>query len=210
MLRRLSQILIWGIFAAVSLSGCITVGSGTSRSTRSSSSDLEAKVDRLIEGQVYNEKALSYLAEQARREGGGEISIFFGPGSAWIPPSSLSEERFVGFLDYLSREARGREIYLVYVVSTSAPGGIDFNQKLALRRLQSVSNLTRLYLKDVPHRTAKVINLGEHQSPAEGGLAVHRRYRKVRVIAVYDVQDLPPLVDHLGNAVTVTAPETAH
>ena len=138
-------------------------------------------------------RAVELLEELSRRQGTGEITIFFPIGSSSINKKSLEYERLVRFLDYLSRESRGRRILLISIGSASAIGNMRQNLKLAERRSEAPSEVIEKYLINTPHEYFKVYGIGDMYSPKEVKLKEHERYQHTRIIALFDKNDTPRL-----------------
>lgn len=152
---------------------------------------IEQRLDALAEGQVITHEALEGLIALGQRQGTGEITLFFGPGEARLDGSQ--QARLVRFLDTLQREAHGREIRLVCVGSAGSRGPLDWNRRLSERRALAARSVIDHYLVNAPHSYLDLYGTGSTQSPPDVGLKVSRRYRSVRVIAVYDEGQLPEL-----------------
>ena len=140
-------------------------------------------------------QALGLLENMAEQQGTGEITLFFATGSARLAKGSLEYNRLVRFVDYLSREAKGRDLHLVLVGSASATGNPKRNLKLSRRRAQTPVDIIDKYLVNVPHDYYKVYGLGDMYSPQKAAKKVHLRYQNVRLIAVYATDKLPKLPD---------------
>src|SRR5499433_123525 len=78
-----------------------------------------------------SQQALGILEQLSQQQGTGQITLFFPTGSAALPSSGLQYDRLVNFLDYLSRNSRGRQIIFVMIGSASATGGLSINEKLS-------------------------------------------------------------------------------
>ena len=138
-------------------------------------------------------QALDLLENMAEQQGTGEITLFFTTGSSLLPKKSLEYNRLVRFVDYLAREAKGRQLHLVLVGSASATGNSKRNLKLSQRRAQAPVDVIDKYLVNVPHDYFKVYGLGDMYSPQKAAKKVHLRYQNVRIIAVYATDKLPQL-----------------
>ena len=66
-----------------------------------------------------SQQALRMLEHLSEQQGSGEITLFFPTGSAALPQSSLQYQRLINFVDYLSRNNRGRKILFVMVSGRS-------------------------------------------------------------------------------------------
>ena len=116
------------------------------------------------------EKALRILEEVAKSQGSGEITIFFDTGTSGIAYNSLEYNRLIRFVDYVSRESRGRKVHFVLVGSASSVGGKTVNQRLSDRRANAPVDVIDKYLVNVPHDFYKVGGVGEMYSPEKGRL----------------------------------------
>ncbi len=157
-----------------------------SRSVRSATQRIEDKVDRLITGQEITHDLLDELLGLARKQGSGEITLFFGAGNGNLRPGSDEHRRLVRFLDQLAVQSSGRKIVLVCVGSASAPGWLKLNQRLSQRRAQTTAAEIERYLVNHPHKVKKATGSGARNSPVKAGWRINRRYQSVRVIAVFE------------------------
>src|SRR5262245_38330524 len=140
-----------------------------------------------------SQQALGILEQMSQQQGTGEITLFFPTGSAALPSSGLQYDRLVNFMDYLSRNSRGREVIFVMIGSASATGGLSINEKLSRERSQAPEPVIDQYLVNVPHRFFKVYGLGDIYSPKNVTLQEDQRYQNVRIIAVYQTDQIPGL-----------------
>jgi outer membrane protein OmpA-like peptidoglycan-associated protein len=140
-----------------------------------------------------SQQALGILEQLSQQQGTGEITLFFPTGSAALPSSGLQYDRLVNFLDYISRNSRGREVIFVLIGSASATGGLSINEKLSRERSQAPEPIIDQYLVNVPHRYYKVYGLGDIYSPKNVTLQQDQRYQNVRIIAVYQTNQIPGL-----------------
>jgi outer membrane protein OmpA-like peptidoglycan-associated protein len=81
-----------------------------------------------------SQQALQMLEHLSQQQGAGDITLFFPTGSAALPTSGLQYQRLINFVDYLSRNSRGRKILLVMIGSASETGSMSVNQKLSQER----------------------------------------------------------------------------
>jgi outer membrane protein OmpA-like peptidoglycan-associated protein len=137
------------------------------------------------------QQALAKLEQLSNLQGTGQITLFFKTGSAEIDQFQL--QRLVTFLDYLSRDSRGRTVILVSIGSASAVGNPQLNEKLSIDRSQAPLPIINQYLVNVPHRFYKVTGIGDMYAPKNASLQVDERYQSVRIIAVYNASTLPPV-----------------
>lgn len=163
---------------------------------------IERKVDALAETQqrmLHNQDltlaGLDELVALARRQGTGEITLFYPWASAQLPPAQA--QRLVLFLDRLSYEAHGRELVLVSVGSANDWWREDWNQNLSARRAQGPMKRVHQHLVNTPHRVLRRYGVG--QSLAEEGQSP-RQWRHARIIAVYAEEQLPELPERGGAA----------
>jgi outer membrane protein OmpA-like peptidoglycan-associated protein len=140
-----------------------------------------------------SQEALAILEQMSQQQGTGEITLFFPTGSATLPSSGLQYDRLVRFLDYLSRDSRGRQVNFVMIGSASATGGLSINEKLSRERSQAPEPVIDQYLVNVPHQYFKVYGLGDIYSPKNVTLQEDQRYQNVRIIAVYETDQIPGL-----------------
>jgi hypothetical protein len=105
----------------------------------------------------------------------------------------LQYDRLISFLDYLSRDSRGRQVLFVMVGSASATGSLAINEKLSRERSQAPEPVINQYLVNVPHQFYKVYGLGDLYAPKNVSLQEDQRYQNVRIIAVYNTNQIPAL-----------------
>ncbi len=135
------------------------------------------------------QQALAKLEQMSNQQGTGQITIFFKTGSAEI--DQFQYQRLVNFLDYLSRESRGRTVILLSIGSASAIGSAQVNKKLSKERADAPLPVIEQYLVNVPHKFYKVTGIGDMYAPKHATVQVEHRYQSVRVIAVYDASTIP-------------------
>ena len=75
-----------------------------------------------------SQQAVRMLEQLSQQQGTGEITLFFATGSAVLPSSGLQYDRLITFLDFLSRDSRGRKLLFVVIGSASATGNVSVNQ----------------------------------------------------------------------------------
>jgi outer membrane protein OmpA-like peptidoglycan-associated protein len=134
------------------------------------------------------EEALQKLEQLSNEQGTGQITIFFKTGSTEI--DQFQYQRLVNFLDYLSREGRGRTVILLSIGSASAIGSPQLNKKLSRERSEAPLPVINQYLVNVPHRFYKVTGIGDMYAPKNASKQVEHRYQSVRIIAVYDTRGI--------------------
>jgi outer membrane protein OmpA-like peptidoglycan-associated protein len=140
-----------------------------------------------------SQKAVRMLDQLAAQQGTGQITIFFPSGSAAITQGSLEYQRLVNFLDYLSRQSRGRKLHFVLIGSASATGNQHINAQLSKERADAPVPIIDQFLVNVPHDYYKVTGLGDTYSPKDVSLSADQRYQNVRIIAVYQTDQVPLL-----------------
>ena len=140
-----------------------------------------------------SQQALGMLEQLSNQQGTGQITLFFPTGSASLGSSGLQYDRLVNFLDYISRDSRGRKVLFLLVGSASATGSLAINEKLSRERSQAPEPIINQYLVNVPHQFYKVYGLGDLYAPKDVTLQVDQRYQNVRIIAVYDTNQIPAL-----------------
>lgn len=140
-----------------------------------------------------SQQALDMLEQLSNQQGTGQITLFFPTGSASLGTSGLQYDRLVSFLDYISRDSRGRKVLFIMIGSASATGSLAINEKLSRERSQAPEPIINQYLVNVPHQFYKVYGLGDLYAPKNVTLQVDQRYQNVRIIAVYDTNQIPAL-----------------
>jgi len=140
-----------------------------------------------------SQHALQMLEHLSQQQGTGEITLFFATGSGALPSSGLQYQRLINFVDYLSRMSRGRKVLFVMIGSASTTGSMSVNQRLSQERAQAPEPVMDQYLVNVPHQFFKVHGIGDMYSPKNVTLQEDQRYQNVRIIAVYETDQIPAL-----------------
>ena len=91
------------------------------------------------------------IEQLSNQQGTGEITLFFPTDQVELRQGSLEYNRLVNFLDYLSRESRGRQVLFLLIGSASAVGSPQLNQRLSRERSQAPEPIIDQYLVNVPH-----------------------------------------------------------
>jgi outer membrane protein OmpA-like peptidoglycan-associated protein len=130
-----------------------------------------------------SQNALTKLEQLSEQQGSGSITLFFSEGSAFI--NQEQQQRLIRFLDYLSRENRGRNVILVSVGSASAVGPASVNRQLSIQRSQAPLATINMYLVNTPHSFYKVSAVGDMYAPKDASTQVNERYQNVRIVAAY-------------------------
>jgi outer membrane protein OmpA-like peptidoglycan-associated protein len=136
-------------------------------------------------------QALGILERLSEQQGTGEITLFFATGESSMPQSGLQFDRLVRFLDYLSRDSRGRTVLFVMIGSTSPTGPVSVNEQLSQQRAQAPEPIIDQYLVNVPHQYYKVYGLGDFYRGKNVPPQDDQRYQSVRIIAVYQTNQVP-------------------
>jgi outer membrane protein OmpA-like peptidoglycan-associated protein len=140
-----------------------------------------------------SQQALRMIEQLSNQQGTGEITLFFPTGSHELRQGSEQDTRLINFLDYLSRESRGRRVLLLLIGSASATGNPQLNERLSRERAAAPEPIIDQYLVNIPHQFFKVYGLGDIYSPKTATLTQEQRYQNVRIIAVYQTDQVPVL-----------------
>jgi outer membrane protein OmpA-like peptidoglycan-associated protein len=135
-----------------------------------------------------SEQALTKLEQLSNQQGSGQITLFFAEGSSTI--DAAQNQRLIGFLDYISRDAHGRKVIIVSLVSASSVGNAAFNKKLSIERGDAPLPVINQYLVNIPHQVFKASGAGDMYAPKRASAQVDARYQSVQIIAAYDKADL--------------------
>jgi outer membrane protein OmpA-like peptidoglycan-associated protein len=139
------------------------------------------------------QKSLQMIEQLSRRQGTGEITLFFPVGESVIKKGSHEYGRAANFADFLSRESRGRKVLLISIGSASAFGDKKVNQKLAKKRSEAPVEILDQYLVNIPHSVYKVYGTGDVYSPKNVTMKEHQKYQHARIIAFYEMDQIPSL-----------------
>jgi outer membrane protein OmpA-like peptidoglycan-associated protein len=131
-----------------------------------------------------SQEALSKLEQLSDSQGSGQITLFFGEGSARL--NEEQQQRLIRFVDYIARDSRGRKVILVSVGSASAVGPAAVNRKLSVTRSLSPVGVIEQYLVNTPHEFYKVSSVGDMYAPKNASMEVEQRYQNVRIVAAYN------------------------
>jgi outer membrane protein OmpA-like peptidoglycan-associated protein len=140
-----------------------------------------------------SQQALTMIEQLSNEQGTGEITLFFPTGSHEIRPGQEQHTRLVTFLDYLARQSRGRKVLFLLIGSASATGNPQVNERLSRERAAAPEPIIDQYLVNIPHQFFKVYGLGDIYSPKNAPLTQEQRYQNVRIIAVYETDQIPQL-----------------
>lgn len=135
-----------------------------------------------------SQDALKKLEQLSDSQGSGQVTLFFAEGSDSL--NQEQQQRLIRFLDYISRDSRGRKVILVSVGSASAVGPAAINRKLSIERSQAPLPLIEQYLVNTPHRFYKVSSVGDMYAPRDASMAVDQRYQNVLIVAAYSAAQL--------------------
>jgi outer membrane protein OmpA-like peptidoglycan-associated protein len=135
-----------------------------------------------------SQDALAKLVQLSNQQGSGSVTLFFAEGSAQL--NQEQQQRLIRFLDYLSRDSRGRTVILVSVGSASAVGPASINRQLSIQRSEAPVAMIEQYLVNTPHSFYKVSSVGDMYAPKDASLQVDQRYQNVRIVAAYNTSQL--------------------
>ncbi len=147
------------------------------------------------EHQKTAETTLKKIEDLSRSQGTGEITLFYPVGVSKLKMNSSEYDRLVRFVDFLSRESKGRKILFISLGSASAFGPQKVNRKLAKERAGFPQEPIDKYLVNTPHEYYKVYGTGDLYSPKGISKKEHGRYQHTRLIALYDIDQSPKLPD---------------
>ena len=147
------------------------------------------------EHQKTAETTLKKIEDLSRSQGTGEITLFYPVGVSKLKMNSSEYDRLVRFVDFLSRESKGRKILFISLGSASAFGPQKVNRKLAKERAGFPQEPIDKYLVNTPHEYYKVYGTGDFYSPKGISKKEHGRYQHTRLIALYDIDQSPKLPD---------------
>jgi hypothetical protein len=168
---------------------------GSLQNVKESAQRLEESNQKILASAQKNqdtaEKNLMRIQKLSKEQGSGEITLFYPTGSGKIAEGSPENGRLVQFVDYLSRESRGRKVLFVNIGSASATGNKRVNMKLAKARSEFPLQVIDKYLVNVPHEYYKVYGIGDQYSPKKATKKEHLRYQHNRLIAVYETDQVP-------------------
>jgi hypothetical protein len=145
------------------------------------------------EHQKTAQTTLQKIEDLSRNQGTGEITLFYPVGVSKLKTNSVEYDRLVRFADFLARESKGRKILFISLGSASAFGPQKVNNKLAKERAGFPQELIDKYLVNTPHEYYKVYGTGDLYSPKGVSKKEHARYQHTRLIALYDVDQVPKL-----------------
>lgn len=130
----------------------------------------------------------SYQILQAisKNQGTGDITLFFQENSAALPENDFQYKRFIRYLDSLERNNWDKKLIFVIMGSASAKGEENHNKTLSRKRANAPIPIIDQYLINVPHSYHKVYGTGEANSPQGGHEDINKRYRFVRIMALYE------------------------
>ncbi len=145
------------------------------------------------EHQKTAQTTLRKIEDLSRNQGTGEITLFYPAGVGRLKGNSVEYDRLIRFVDFLSRESKGRKILFVSLGSASAFGPPKVNKKLAKERAEFPQGVIDKYLVNTPHEYYKVYGTGDLYSPKGVTKKEHARYQHSRVIALYEADQVPQL-----------------
>ncbi|MCJ7832838.1 MAG: hypothetical protein MUQ20_00440 [Deltaproteobacteria bacterium] len=139
------------------------------------------------------QKTLQKIEEVSREQGAGQITLFYPAGISKLKENALEYERLIRFVDFLSRESKGRKVLFISIGSASAFGPKKVNLKLAKARADFPKGTIDKYLVNTAHEFYKVYGTGDLYSPKGVSKKEHERYQHTRLIALYDTNLAPSL-----------------
>jgi hypothetical protein len=145
------------------------------------------------------QKTLQKIEEMSREQGTGQITLFYQVGTSKLMENSLEYERLIRFVDFLSRESKGRKVLFISIGSASAFGSPKVNLKLAKARADFPKSIIDKYLVNSDHDYYKVYGTGDLYSPKGVSRKEHERYQHTRLIALYETEKVPSLPEEAGN-----------
>jgi outer membrane protein OmpA-like peptidoglycan-associated protein len=132
-----------------------------------------------------SQQALAMIERLSQQQGTGEITLFFPTGETHIRSGTMEYQRLVNFLDYLSRESRGRKVLFLLIGSASATGDRRLDERLSRERSQAPEPIIDQFLVNVPTPVLQGLRLGRHVQPQEcapdGRTALPERARHCRL-----------------------------
>jgi outer membrane protein OmpA-like peptidoglycan-associated protein len=155
----------------------------------------QATLDSSEKNLATSKEALELLENLMKQQGTGDMTLFFPTGSSTIKEDTESYTRLVRYLDYISVKAQGRKVLLILIGSASSTGTQAINERLSRERAEAPIPIVDKYLVNAPHEYYKVYGLGDFYAPKGVTDTEHERYQNVRVIAVYDTDQVPDLPD---------------
>jgi hypothetical protein len=138
-------------------------------------------------------KTLQLLEQLSKKQGTGEITLFFPIGETKLKEKSLEYERLIRFVDFLTRESKGRKVLVVSIGSSSAAGKKSWNLKLAQARAEYPQGIIDKYLVNIPHEYYKVYGTGDMYSPKSVPRKEHERYQHTRLSSGFETDQVPAL-----------------
>ena len=107
------------------------------------------------EHQKTAQTTLQKIEDLSRNQGTGEITLFYPTGVSKLKMNSVEYDRLVRFVDFLSRESKGRKILFISLGSASAFGPQKVNRKLAKERAGFPQEPIDKYLVNTPQNIIK-------------------------------------------------------
>jgi hypothetical protein len=170
---------------------------GSPQRIEASSQRIEASNQKILDSSQQNletaQKTLRTIEQLSKRQGTGEITLFYPVGVYQIKAGSLEYERLVNFIDSLSHGSKGRKILFISIGSASAFGSNNLNEKLAKKRSETPKDVIDKYLVNIPHEFFKVYGIGDINSPRNVSMKEHQKYQSTRIIAFYETDQIPSL-----------------
>ncbi len=192
------QLTLWSGEEIIFPNGTILAGASTEQASALAEIFVNAHNETIKQLKEIKEEqkqtaiqALKIIEEISKKQGTGEITLFFSTGSYRF--NSLEQSRLVRFLDFLSRESHGRKILLISVGSASAFGNNQHNQRLADRRAKAPVDIVEKYLINIPYEFYKVYSVGDKYNSTNQSIKKQKNYQNTRLIAIFDANQSPVL-----------------
>lgn len=140
-------------------------------------------------------QALVLFEKVAKKQGSGEITLFFKHSSAALGEYSLEYYRLIRFLDFLARESHGRKVLLVCIGSSSGRNDDRNNIELSIARSRAPVDTIEKLLINTPHKIYEAYGIGDSKNESNKPLTFKQeeRYQHVRIISAFEEADLPLL-----------------
>jgi hypothetical protein len=133
---------------------------------------------------------LAMFEDMSRRQGTGEITLFFMTNVHAIAKGTENHTRLIRFLDDIAMKSAGRKVLFLVIGSASATGKEAYNAALSEKRANAPLGIIDIYWLNQPHEFYQIYGVGDSYSPKDNPKNGHR-YQNVRIIAVYSPEQLP-------------------
>jgi outer membrane protein OmpA-like peptidoglycan-associated protein len=140
-----------------------------------------------------SKQALALLENLMKQQGTADMTLFFPTGSSAIKEGTETHTRLVRLLDFVSVKSQGRKILFVLIGSASPSGSAELNARLSQQRAEAPVPFIDKYLLNAAHEYYKVYGLGDIYSEKVATAKNEEHYQNVRVIAVFETDQVPVL-----------------